>query len=77
MTHEPTIELSAAELNGSHLGKTATLAFGTERHPRGLLRGTLESVKHAAASDDVEVTLAIGGQRIPIDVHKDKVVQVE
>jgi len=76
MTDDPTTEVSAAALNGSHLGRTATLAFGTEHHPRGLLRGTLESVKHATGSDDVEVTLAIGGQRIPIDVRKDKVVQV-
>jgi hypothetical protein len=77
MTEVATTELSALALSGSHLGRTATIAFGTERHPHGLIRGRLDGVKHDADLDDIELSLAVGGQTVSMYVGKDETIELE
>jgi hypothetical protein len=77
VTERPASEVRAAQLSGSHIGRTATLGFGTDRHPGGLIRGRLDTVRHGVDGDDVEIGLVVGGQRLSIDVSKDKVVELD
>ena len=77
MSEQPASEVRAAQLSGSYIGRTATLGFGTDRHPGGLIRGRLDMVRHGVDGDDVEIALVVGGQRVSIDVSKDKVVELD
>jgi hypothetical protein len=70
-------EVRAAQLSGSHIGRTATLGFGTDKRPGGLIRGRLDMVRHGVEVDDVEIALVVGGQRLSIDVSKDKVIELD
>jgi len=45
--------------------------------PGGLIRGRLDMVRHGVDGDDVEIALVVGGQRVSIDVSKDKVVELD
>ncbi len=55
VTERPGSEVRAAQLSGSHIGRTATLGFGNDRHPGGLIRGRLAMVRHGVDGDDVEI----------------------
>ena len=77
MSALPATQLVAEHLSGSHIGRTVTLRFGPARHPKSLVRGRLEEVKHRASYDDIEVTVMVAGQPVVLDVPPGEAIELE